>query len=173
MQKIDTDIEKELSIKKYRYKVDYDIFRYVDDYFLFYSNDEVKEEILSLYELKLKEFNLFFNESKTEKIELTDQLLFPTDNDQLAVFKEGKNKNLVVQGPPGTGKSQVLSNFIGKTLHDQLPTLVVSEKRVALEVLQKKLSQFQLDKFCFLPKSWEFYIQNNSYDWIAFYTYNK
>lgn len=68
LQKIDADIEKELTAK-YRYKVDYDVFRYVDDYFLFYSNDEVKEDILSLYELKLKEFNLFFNESKTEKFE--------------------------------------------------------------------------------------------------------
>ena len=69
LQKIDADIEKELELKKYRFKVDYDIFRYVDDYFLFYSNDLIKEEILSLYELKLKEFNLFFNDSKTEKFE--------------------------------------------------------------------------------------------------------
>lgn len=99
----------------------------------------------------LNELLLIQNKSKVENSALTQQLLFPSDNDQLEVFNESKDKNLVVQGPPGTGKSQVLTNFLGKTLLDQCPTLVVSEKRVALEVLQKKLKSLGLDKFCFLP----------------------
>lgn len=66
LQKIDAEVEKQLSNEKIKYKKDYDIFRYVDDFFVFYSDDGVKETILSLYELKLKEFNLFFNDSKTE-----------------------------------------------------------------------------------------------------------
>ncbi|MFA7272356.1 MAG: AAA domain-containing protein [Crocinitomicaceae bacterium] len=86
-----------------------------------------------------------------ENIQLTNQLLFAADNDQQRVFSKGSEANLVVQGPPGTGKSQVLSNFIAKLLHHQKKTLVVSEKRVALEVLEKKLAQFQLGQFAFLP----------------------
>ncbi|RDY62044.1 reverse transcriptase [Flagellimonas nanhaiensis] len=66
LQKIDELIEKQL---QYTYKVEYDIYRYVDDYFVFYNEDRVKDEILELFKLELKEFNLFFNESKTEEIE--------------------------------------------------------------------------------------------------------
>jgi hypothetical protein len=88
---------------------------------------------------------------RSENIALTNQLLFAADNDQQLVFSKGAEANLVVQGPPGTGKSQVLSNFIAKLLHHQKKTLVVSEKRGALEVLEKKLAQFQLAQFAFLP----------------------
>lgn len=66
LQRIDESVEEELD---YSYKTDYDIYRYVDDYFVFYSDDAVKEEILSLYKIKLQEYNLFFNESKTEELE--------------------------------------------------------------------------------------------------------
>ena len=76
--------------------------------------------------------------------------LFPADIDQLSVFEQLNQSNVVIQGPPGTGKSQVLSNILGKTLFRNQTTLVVSEKRVALEVLQKKLSQFNLDDFSFI-----------------------
>jgi superfamily I DNA and/or RNA helicase len=91
--------------------------------------------------------------SQIKNLELTDQLLFPADNDQKQVFRESQGRSLVVQGPPGTGKSQVLTNFIGKNLLGSHSTLVVSEKRVALDVLKKKLSPLGLDKFCFLPNN--------------------
>lgn len=66
LQRIDKNVEKELFIKRYRYKEDYDIYRYVDDYFVFYTDDKVKSEIQNLYKIKLQEYNLFFNESKTK-----------------------------------------------------------------------------------------------------------
>ncbi len=84
------------------------------------------------------------------KFNLTTTNLFPADNDQLTVFSEVELSNTVIQGPPGTGKSQVLSNVLGKIMHGNSTALVVSEKRVALEVLQKKLGQFQLDDFSFI-----------------------
>lgn len=86
-----------------------------------------------------------------ENIPLSNRLLFPSDNDQLNVFNEIEYKNVVVQGPPGTGKSQVISNILGKTLFGGYSTLVVSEKRVALEVIQKKLKDKKLASLCFLP----------------------
>lgn len=79
--------------------------------------------------------------------------LFPADNDQLKVFEKINKENTVIQGPPGTGKSQVLANLIGKLLFQGSTALIVSEKRVALEVLQKKLAQFQLDDFTFITTS--------------------
>jgi hypothetical protein len=68
LQKIDVSVEEELVKRNLRYKVDYDIFRYVDDYFVFTSKDEVKDIILSTYKLKLQQYNLFFNDSKTKEI---------------------------------------------------------------------------------------------------------
>lgn len=86
----------------------------------------------------------------------TNAFLVPTDADQLAVFEFIATQNTVIQGPPGTGKTQVLINLLGKCIAQQGMTLVVSEKRVALEVLVKKLSELEplgLDNFCFIAHS--------------------
>ena len=75
LQRVDKEVEKALyKINNengidFRYKSGYDIFRYVDDYFVFYNNDEVKNEILKLYKIELQKYNLYFNESKTENFE--------------------------------------------------------------------------------------------------------
>lgn len=89
----------------------------------------------------------------TPELTLHPGLLSPADADQLEVFAQLRAHDLVVQGPPGTGKSQVLTNLMGKTLLTKGMTLVVSEKRVALEVLVKKLSDYQLDAFTFIAHS--------------------
>lgn len=68
------DLEKALSRLKtenqrnagFKYKTDYDIYRYVDDYFVFFNDDKVKNEILKLFKIELQKYNLYFNESKTE-----------------------------------------------------------------------------------------------------------
>lgn len=91
--------------------------------------------------------------SVPERLELTAQRITATDSDQQHVFERFQEHNLVVQGPPGTGKSQVLTNLISKLLFSGKKTLVVSEKKVALEVLVKKLSLHQLDVFTFMAHS--------------------
>ena len=86
-------------------------------------------------------------------LKLGNELLFSSDANQLEVFSCFEQQNTVVQGPPGTGKSQVLSNLLGKVLSLNTSAVVVSEKRVALEVLVKKLAQFDLDSLCFIATS--------------------
>jgi len=93
------------------------------------------------------------SESNGHTLQLSSGLLSPADADQLKVFEQITKKNTVIQGPPGTGKSQVLMNLLGKCLDTQGLTLVVSEKRVALEVLVKKLAGATLDPFTFLVHS--------------------
>ncbi len=66
LQRIDKNVEQELHKRGYKYKEDYDIYRYVDDFFVFYNDERIKSEILSLYKIKLQEYNLFFNDSKTK-----------------------------------------------------------------------------------------------------------
>ena len=116
----------------------------------------VKELEALLQEEPSESIGALFGESVTklpEKLNLSPALLFPSDVDQLAVYDQISNDNCVVQGPPGTGKSQVLANLIGKLVCEEKQLLVVSEKRVALEVLQKKLQQFDLDQLCFIASS--------------------
>lgn len=98
----------------------------------------------------------------TEELNLPPDLIYPADVDQKQVFKTINSKNVLLQGPPGTGKSQVLINILGKSLKSGLKTLVVSEKRVALDVLVKKLSELQLDPFAFVVHS-----QTRSKDLLA------
>ncbi|WP_341899778.1 ATP-binding protein [Fluviicola taffensis] len=98
----------------------------------------------------------------TKELNLSPDLIYPADVDQKQVFNTLNSKNVLLQGPPGTGKSQVLINILGKSLKSELKTLVVSEKRVALDVLVKKLSELQLDPFAFVVHS-----QTKSKDLLA------
>ena len=57
------------------------------------------------------------------------------------------NQSTLIYGPPGTGKSEVIANIISNALIKGKSTLMVSEKRAALDVLTKRmgsLSQFAL-----------------------------
>ncbi len=93
------------------------------------------------------------NPLNTVPFRLSPLRLLPADIDHEIVFKSLETQNCVVQGPPGTGKSQVLTNVLANNLLNDATTIVISEKRVALEVLVKKLSAFQLDKLCFIASS--------------------
>lgn len=84
---------------------------------------------------------------------LPKDLLFAADVDHLNVFDQMGNGNIVIQGPPGTGKSQVLANTIGKLLAAEKSSIVLSEKRVALEVLLQKLQSFGLHRLGFVVTS--------------------
>ncbi|MCO5231171.1 MAG: AAA domain-containing protein [Chitinophagales bacterium] len=56
-----------------------------------------------------------------------------------------KHKKVIIQGPPGTGKSQALTAIITNALLENKKVLVVCEKRTALDVIRKNLSQIGLD----------------------------
>lgn len=81
---------------------------------------------------------------------LPKDLLLSADVDHENVFDQIEENNLVIQGPPGTGKSQVLTNLIGKLLDTNQATIVLSEKRVALEVIVQKLQDFGLDRLGYI-----------------------
>lgn len=112
------------------------------------------EEISSLNDSKnISEIFGATVESIDENTSLTRKSLLSSDIDHDAVFELAKKGHCVIQGPPGTGKSQVLTNLISKFLYAEKTAVVVSEKRVALEVIQKKLSSFNLDKFSFIASA--------------------
>lgn len=71
------------------------------------------------------------------------------DSSQLAaVLYSELGKSFVLHGPPGTGKSQTITNIIAHNLALGKKVLFVSEKKAALNVVHKRLSQIGLKPFC-------------------------
>lgn len=70
LQHIDSELKRRLLTSCNRkHKVDYRIYRYVDDYFVFYKEDEVASEIQNNLQAILKEFKLSLNTGKSERLE--------------------------------------------------------------------------------------------------------
>ncbi len=65
LQRIDKNIEEKLKEKKIFLKTHYELYRYVDDYFLFCDNEVLKDEILMLLKHELKQYKLAINNSKS------------------------------------------------------------------------------------------------------------
>jgi len=68
LQKIDKNIQQRLrdtKPKEYLHKIHYEIFRYVDDYFIFYDDEQVKDKIIEICKHELKEYNLYISDTKT------------------------------------------------------------------------------------------------------------
>jgi hypothetical protein len=109
-------------------------------------------------------------------LELSGQLLLEADVDHDNVFESIKNENVVVQGPPGTGKSQVLTNILSKLMLNETQSIMLSEKRVALEVIEKKLAVFGLDKLSFIASADNMshvFLQDLKRTWGHFEAFNE
>ncbi|MDW8060157.1 MAG: DUF4011 domain-containing protein [Thermomicrobium sp.] len=75
--------------------------------------------------------------------------VLPCDSSQLqAVLKARAGQTFVIQGPPGTGKSQTIVNIIADQLARGKTVLFVSEKRAALEVVERRLQHVGLGPYC-------------------------
>ena len=71
------------------------------------------------------------------------------DSSQLtAVLYSAMGKSFVLHGPPGTGKSQTIANLIAHNLARGRKVLFVSEKKAALDVVHRRLSNIGLKPFC-------------------------
>jgi hypothetical protein len=69
LQKVDKDVERYLTDNKIFINSDYECYRYVDDYFLFYNDEETKKNILENFSLSLKEYKMTISDAKTKLYE--------------------------------------------------------------------------------------------------------
>ncbi|WP_042367706.1 antiviral reverse transcriptase Drt3b [Bacteroides neonati] len=86
LQKIDRDVYNKMNAKGAFLKKDYECYRYVDDYFLFYNDEEIKNQILEEFSLGLREYKLTISDSKTKVFEkpfVTDITIAKQKIDQL------------------------------------------------------------------------------------------
>jgi hypothetical protein len=66
LQKIDKNVEEKIFLLNgSKNKTDYELYRYVDDYFLFCDDDSLKEKFFKLFKHELKEYKMSINNSKT------------------------------------------------------------------------------------------------------------
>ncbi|MGV1927914.1 antiviral reverse transcriptase Drt3b [Agrobacterium tumefaciens] len=65
LQSVDVCVEKRLRNKGIEHKSDYHLYRYVDDYFLFYERPEVASAVLEVLGPELREVKLNLNTAKT------------------------------------------------------------------------------------------------------------
>lgn len=73
-----------------------------------------------------------------------------------ALVKIKSGQSLVVKGPPGTGKSQLIANLVCDAVANRKRVLVVSQKRVALEVVYQRLHEQKLNEFVALVHDYQF-----------------
>ena len=93
---------------------------------------------------------VFPQEEVARHIDPTD-LFCPlgADASQLAaVLYSAMGKTFVLHGPPGTGKSQTITNLIVHNLAHGKRILFVSEKKVALDVVHRRLCAAGVGPFC-------------------------
>jgi len=69
LQRIDKDVENEMNKKGKYLNKDYECYRYVDDYFLFYNDEKTKNDILEQFTLLLREYKLTISDAKTTPFE--------------------------------------------------------------------------------------------------------
>ncbi|WP_286861653.1 antiviral reverse transcriptase Drt3b [Proteiniphilum sp. UBA5510] len=69
LQRVDKDVENRMISKGKYLNKDYECYRYVDDYFLFYDDEEIKDQILEQFSLHLREYKLTISDSKTKLFE--------------------------------------------------------------------------------------------------------
>ncbi|GGD82635.1 hypothetical protein GCM10011514_53390 [Emticicia aquatilis] len=65
LQRIDKTVEDKLKVRGYFLKTQYELYRYVDDYFLFCDSESLKDEILVILKHELKLYKLAINDSKS------------------------------------------------------------------------------------------------------------
>jgi len=112
-----------------------------------------KQNIIDDYSnlLELEGFNIDIEDMKGYSFQPISSV--ETDPSQQSILHSLETKrNILIQGPPGTGKSQTLTAILINALENNKKTIVVCEKRTALEVLYNALIEKGLSNNCVLVR---------------------
>lgn len=116
LQHIDKTVENKLiDLGKFNH-IDYECFRYVDDYFIFFNNENTKKTIVEQLTFTLKEFKMSISESKKETFEkpfITDVTIAKLKIDEL--FSE----HLKLKIGNSSGNKQIEAEVEDDTLDEE------------------------------------------------------
>ena len=76
------------------------------------------------------------------------EVMLADSSQREAISLAQAGQSFVLQGPPGTGKSQTIANMIMALLENDKKVLFVSQKKAALDVVQKRLAQVGFGRYC-------------------------
>lgn len=133
------------------------------------AGGKLKEDLENL--VRSKEHEAIFNvETYHDPEELRLQEMFweplvqisNLDFYQRCAVRSAVESNTIIHGPPGTGKSEVIVNIIANILTQDKNVVISSEKKAALDVLEKRLKSLKMFMLNFLNDNKEgFYSRIN------------
>jgi len=115
------------------------------------KQNPVVEHLLERFDKVFQGVSEFPSAAELEKKWQPDQTfcVLDADSSQLAgVYAADHGQSFVMEGPPGTGKSQTIANIVAQMMANGKSVLFVSEKRAALEVVYRRLTEVGLKEFC-------------------------
>lgn len=114
----------------------------VPDYqHLLQNNEEENPESFFLSQYTSPTQNILVKEEHT----FTPFAIDASQENALKAIKKGHS--MVVQGPPGTGKSQLICNLIADFIARGKNVLLVCQKRIALDVVYKRMKEADMTPF--------------------------
>lgn len=150
--KADTDfkIENLLTISKHRFQ-NYHIYEDLKNNQESIVESPFVQGILMAEEGAEGKFIIHAPEDESEILSAEkDFSVLDADSSQQQVISQvSQGQSLIVQGPPGTGKSQTIANLISNLVARDKSVLFVCDKKVALKVVQKRLSEAGLSELLF------------------------
>lgn len=171
LQQIDKLVLEELLNKDYFHKKGYEIYRYVDDYFIFYDDEIIKNTIVDLYKHSLKKYNLHVSETKSVSYvkpiitELTIAKTKITDliNEQLTIKKHDNDEtdnlkwSLYVNSKKIITKFKIIIKETGieyKDIINYTLTMVERKNNLLIKSFQNT-DEFEIHKKNFIKASLE------------------
>lgn len=156
LQQIDRNLYDRLKSNDFQYKslihkVDYEIFRYIDDYFIFYNDESDSQKILSDLKLCLGEYKMYINENKSvtyekpiiTEISLAKQKISDLFKDHLKL-KESLSKDDENNSTIYFSSNSVITRF--KSIVKETSVSYKDIMNYSLAVLDKKTAKL-VDKF--------------------------
>ncbi|HCG7067803.1 TPA: ABC transporter ATP-binding protein [Vibrio parahaemolyticus] len=139
LQSIDMDIINNLNVEGLVLGKDYQIYRYVDDFFIFYNEELVFDKIRNAIQINLKKYKLNLNKFKEETysrpiitpITIAKKKIATLISDKIKYKEDGDNKQIYIhQNSISTDFKSILSDS-GVTYSDVLNySLAIIEKKI-------------------------------------------
>lgn len=145
LQSIDQTVEKKLHEYKLKKSKDYLIKRYVDDYFVFFNNDDVHKKIIDTYIQELMEYKLFIN---SEKNLLLNRPFVTNINSAKQILSndiKSRLKSYHTQNNEKISKANLFMNI--NNISVACPGILI--KKLRQVVTDKKISVFDVSGFIF------------------------
>lgn len=163
LQQVDLDAQKALDENKVHCGIDYEIRRYVDDYYVFSNNQKLSQKILSIFKEKLEAYKLYINTNKTIEKESPfvheiavcrfdiKQILSEFENQFIQVIEEDNNsyrKELINIYRPLSISKNLIKKIQYTTKKNQLTYDVIGTETIRhlKKILVKVLKEENIDK---------------------------